>query len=338
VAYALAGRMDLDLMEEPLGQDRQGRDVFLKLAADSDVIVESFRPGVVDRLGIGYEHICAVNPSIVYCSISGYGQTGPYRERAGHDIDYCAYAGISDQIGVRDGPPVVPNFQIADLVGGTLSGVMGILAALVDAQRTGHGRYVDVSMTDCALAHSLIPMITQVETGSTRPRGEDFISGGLPCYGIYATADDRYLALGALEQKFWRTFCETVKRPDLIEKHWVSGAEADAVRSEVATIFRTDTQAHWLERFADVDCCIAPVLTLSECMENEQLRAREMFVVDRHPTEGDVPQLAFPVKFSEFAFSIERSAPLHGEHSREILAEAGYNEQRISELEAAGAI
>lgn len=316
----------------------QGREVFLTLAAKADVVVESFRPGVVDRLGIGYEHVRTVNPRIVYCSISGYGQSGPYRERAGHDINYCAYAGISDQIGARGGPPVVPNFQIADLVGGTLSGVMGILAALVDAQRTGHGRYVDVSMTDCALAHSLIPLIAQVETGSTRPRGEDFISGGLPCYGLYATADDRYIALGALEHKFWQAFCETVKRPDLVEKHWVSGAEADTVRDEVAAIFRTDTQAHWVERFADVDCCIAPVLTLAECMEDEQLQAREMFVIDKHPTEGDVPQLAFPVKFSEFTFTIERSAPRHGEHSREILAEAGYSEQRITELETAGVI
>ena len=316
----------------------QGREVFLKLAADADVIVESFRPGVVDRLQIGYEPVRAVNPRIVYCSISGYGQTGPYRQRAGHDINYCAYAGISDQIGAPGGPPVVPNFQIADLVGGSLSGVMGILAALVDAQRTGLGRYVDVSMTDCALAHSLIPMIAQAETGATRPRGEDFISGGLPCYGLYATADDRYMALGALEHKFWRTFCESVKRPDLIDKHWVHGAEADAVREEVAAIFRADTQAHWVERFADVDCCVAPVLTLSQCMRNEQLRARQMFVVDEHPTEGDVPQLAFPVKFSEFAFSIEHPAPGHGEHSREILAEAGYSEQSITELEAAGVI
>jgi crotonobetainyl-CoA:carnitine CoA-transferase CaiB-like acyl-CoA transferase len=316
----------------------QGRELFLKLAANADIIVESFRPGVVERLGIGYERVRQTNPRIVYCSISGYGQTGPYREKAGHDIDYCAYAGISDQIGMRDGPPVVPNFQIADLVGGTLSGVMGILAALVDAQRTGHGRYVDVSMTDCTLAHSLIPMIAQAETGSTRPRGEDFLSGALPCYGVYATADDRYMALGALEQKFWQTFCETVNRPDLVDKHWVSGAEADAVHAEVAAIFRADTQAHWVERFADVDCCVAPVLTLSECMENEQLRAREIFVIDKHPTEGDVPQLAFPVKFSEFIFTIERSAPMHGEHSREILAEAGYTENDIAELEAAKVI
>ncbi|MFQ5937214.1 MAG: CaiB/BaiF CoA transferase family protein [Acidiferrobacterales bacterium] len=316
----------------------QGRELFLQLAHDADVIVESFRPGVVDRLGIGYDAARAVNPKIVYCSISGYGQTGPYRDKAGHDINYCAYAGVSDQIGARGGPPAVPNFQIADLVGGSLSAVMGILAALVDAQRTGSGRYVDVSMTDCTLAHSVIPLVAQAETGSTKPRGEDFLSGGLPCYGIYRTADDRYMALGALEKKFWQTFCETVSRPDLIDKHWVSGTEADAVRTEVTAIFESNTQAYWTERFADIDCCVAPVLTLSECMENEQLRARKMFVVAEHPTEGTVPQYAFPVQFNDFSFSIDRHAPMHGEHSREILTEAGISDEKIAELEATGVI
>ncbi len=181
-------------------------------------------------------------------------------------------------------------------------------------------------------------MIAQAETGATRPRGEDFLSGGLPCYGLYATADDRFMALGTLEQKFWQIFCETVDRPDLIDKHSVSGDQADAVRDEVAAIFRSDTQAHWIERFANVDCCVAPVLRLAECMDNEQLQARAMFVVAKHPVEGEVPQLAFPLKFSEFTFTIDRPAPMHGEHGREILAEAGYSAIDIDELEAAGVI
>ncbi len=170
------------------------------------MIVESFRPGVVDKLGIDYESVQMLNPRIVYCSISGYGQTGPYRDWAGHDLNYCAYAGILDQIGPQQGAPVLPNFQIADLAGGALSAAMGILAALLDAQRTGGGRYVDVSMTDCALAHSIAPLIAQGEIGETRSRGEDYLTGGLPNYSLYVTADDRYMALGALERKFWRTF------------------------------------------------------------------------------------------------------------------------------------
>lgn len=318
-------------------KEEQGRQVFLDLVRGADVVVESFRPGVVDKLGIGYEAVRTLNPRVVYCSISGYGQTGPYRDKAGHDINYCSYAGISDQIGECGGPPVVPNFQIADLAGGSLSAVMGILAALVDVQRTGIGRYVDVSMTDCALAHSVMSLVAQTESG-TRSRGEGLLSGGLPCYGIYATADDRYMALGALEKKFWQSFCEAVERPDLIPKHWVTGKEADAIRAEVAAIFGSNTQAYWIKRFTDVDCCVAPVLTLAEAMENEQLQARKIFIMTEHPTEGSVPQFAFPIKLSEFEFTIDRPAPMHGEHSKEILAEAGYSDDRIAELEAAGII
>jgi alpha-methylacyl-CoA racemase len=232
----------------------------------------------------------------------------------------------------------VPNFQIADLLGGALGSVMGILAALVDAGRTGAGRYVDVSMTDCTLAHALMPLIAQADAGETRPRGEDLLSGGLPCYGMYETADERYMALGALEQKFWQTFCETIDRTDLIPHHWVSGSEAERVRAELASIFRSQTQAHWIKSFADVDCCVAPVLTLTEAMNNEQLKARGMFVLSDDPVRGAVPQLAFPLKFSEFRFTIERPAPKHGEHSREILAEAGYRADAIAQLEAAGVI
>ncbi len=316
----------------------QGCEVFLQLARTADIVIESFRPGVVDRLGIGYEHVRAVNPRIVYCSISGYGQTGPYREKAGHDVNYCAYAGISDQIGPRGGAPVVPNIQIADLIGGSLSAAMAILAALVQAQRSGDGRYIDVSMTDCVLAHSVTAFMTYAETCATRARGEDHLSGGLPCYAIYATSDNRYMALGALEHKFWRTFCETVNRADLIDKHWVDEAVADRVRAEVATIFASKTQAHWTELFADIDCCVTPVLTLDESIENPQLRAREMFVVAEHPLEGSVPQFAFPVKFSDFVFTIERHAPMHGEHTRELLTESGYSAQQIDDLEAAGVI
>ena len=180
-----------------------GREVFLELSKDADVIVEGFRPGVVDRLGIGYETIQAINPRIVYCAITGYGQSGPYRDRAGHDLNYCATAGISDQIGPAEGDPVIPNIQIGDLLGGSLSAVMGMLAAVIDAQRSGLGRYVDVAMTDCAMAHALFPLISQLSQGYAAPRGQDMLSGALPCYSIYETADARYMAVGALEKKFW---------------------------------------------------------------------------------------------------------------------------------------
>ncbi len=316
----------------------RGRELFFELAQTADVIVEGFRPGVVDRLGVGYAAVRAANPRIVYCSISGYGQTGPYRSKAGHDIDYCAYAGITDQIGPRGGAPIAPNFQIADLVGGSLCAAMGILAALVDVQRGAGGRYVDVSMSDCALAHAVVPLATQIAEGHTRPRGEDWLSGELPCYAIYETGDGRYIALGALEEKFWQAFCDEVGRPDLVASHWVRGEEAERVRAQVAAIFGSNTLAYWTRRFANIDCCVAPVLTLAELVQNEHFKARGMIVAATHPTEGETQQFALPLKFSEFTFTIDRPAPGHGEHSKEILAELGYSDAKIAELEEAGII
>jgi crotonobetainyl-CoA:carnitine CoA-transferase CaiB-like acyl-CoA transferase len=200
-----------------------GVQAFMDLVAESHVVLEGFRPGVMARLGIDYARVRARNSGIVFCSISGYGQDGPLRDVAGHDINYCGYAGVLHQSGARGGPPTIPNLQIADLLGGALSAVMGILAALVDAQRSGEGRYVDVAMTDCTLAHNVVPFARATWEGEARPRGEDALNGGLPCYGVYETADGGYMALGALESKFWQAFCEAVARPDLIEHHMVSG-------------------------------------------------------------------------------------------------------------------
>jgi crotonobetainyl-CoA:carnitine CoA-transferase CaiB-like acyl-CoA transferase len=233
---------------------------------------------------------------------------------------------------------VIPNFQIGDLVGGSLSAVMGILAAIVDAQRSGEGRYVDVAMTDCTLAHALFPLISLLDCGRTRPRGEDFVSGGLPCYAIYETADGRHMAVAALEEKFWTLCCTTLDRPDLAERYGVFDTEAEAVRNEVAAVFRTRTQSEWVQRFKEVDCCVTPVLTLAETMHNEQIQARNMVVTAKHPVDGSITQFAFPVKFSDFEFSIDRHAPAPGEHSEEILAQAGFHAERIGKLRADGII
>jgi crotonobetainyl-CoA:carnitine CoA-transferase CaiB-like acyl-CoA transferase len=312
--------------------------VFLELAARADVIVESFRPGVVTKLGIDYAAVRPLNPRIVYCAVTGYGQTGPYRERAGHDLNYCGYAGVTDQIGNAGDAPAIPNIQLGDLLGGSLSAVMGILAAVVDAQRSGQGRYVDVAMTDCLLAHAIFPLIAQLAEGRTRPRGQDFLSGVLPCYSVYETADGRYMAVGALEKKFWVLCCQTLGRPDLAEQHWVFGATAEATRAEVAAIFKSRPQAHWTAVFDQVDCCVTPVLTLAESMHNEQIAARRLFMETEHPLDGPVTQFALPLQFSEFEFAIERPAPMPGEHSEEILAQAGFGTERIAQLRQAGVI
>jgi len=314
-----------------------GVRAFMDLVAESHVVIEGFRPGVMARLGIDYPRVRERNPGIVFCAISGYGQDGPLRDVAGHDINYCGYAGVLHQSGSRDGPPAIPNLQIADLLGGTLSAAMGILAALVDAQRSGEGRYVDVSMTDCTLAHNVVPFARATSDGEARPRGRDALSGGLPCYGVYETSDGEFMALGALEAKFWRTFCEAVERPDLVEHHLVSGEKADRVRAEVAAIFRGASRDEWVERLSGADCCASPVLSPSEARHHPQLVERGMYVTcDDAGTASE--QLAFPLHMSSFTFTVDRPAPGHGEHSRDILAEIGYDEARISELASKGVI
>jgi alpha-methylacyl-CoA racemase len=246
-----------------------GRDAFLQLAAEAHVIVEGFRPGVVDRLGIGYEAVRAINPRIVYCAISGYGQTGPNSMRAGHDINYMACAGVADQIGVSGGPPALPNLQIGDLLGGSLTAVMGILAALVDAQTRGAGRYIDVSMTDSLLAHSMLPLAALHATGHAAPRGEDVLSGGVPCYNYYRARDGRYLAVGALETKFWERLCDAISRPDLKSKHMDPSA-----RDELQAIFGAHDSEHWVRLFDGVDCCVNLVLTPDEAVASPQAQGR----------------------------------------------------------------
>ncbi|HKE42259.1 MAG TPA: CaiB/BaiF CoA-transferase family protein [Casimicrobiaceae bacterium] len=311
-----------------------GRAAFLRLAAKADAVVESFRPGVVDRLGVGYGEVSVLNPRVVYCAISGYGQDGPYRERAGHDVNYLGYAGVLDQTGTAGGPPALSNLQIADLLGGSVDAAMAILAALFDAQRSGRGRYVDVAMADGALAHNIFPLHMLEMRGSVAPRGSDVLTGGAPCYGVYATRDGRYMAVGALEEKFWHELCDLLERPHLRAKQFATGPDGETVRSEIASLFATRTQREWVERFAGADCCVTPVLALEEALANEQFRARGMIV----ESPRGCRQYASPFKLSDHRFEIRRDAPAQGEHTEEVLREAGFTSAEIAALSGAGAI
>lgn len=317
----------LDLKQE------RGRELFLRLAATADVLVEGFRPGVMHKLGLDYEAIARVNPRLVYCSISGYGQTGPYALRAGHDINYIGYAGVLDQTGTAGSAPALPNLQIGDLLGGTLCSLVGMLIAIIDARTSGQGRHVDVAMSDGVLAHAIFPLLEVLSRGAVRPRGEDLLTGGVPCYGVYETADGRYMAVGALEEKFWNGVCDTLGRPDLKSVHLASGEEGARARAAVADLFRTRTQADWVALFDDVDCCVTPVLTLEESLQNAHIQARGMV------TEvGGMRQFAPPFGLSGLAREGWAPAPEAGADSDALLRQLGLSADEIVTLRRTGVI
>jgi crotonobetainyl-CoA:carnitine CoA-transferase CaiB-like acyl-CoA transferase len=311
-----------------------GHAAFLALASAADVIVEGFRPGVVASLNVGYDAVRAVNPKVVYCAVSGYGQTGPRAAFAGHDINYLGYAGTLNYTGERGGKPALANLQIADLLGGAASAAIGILAALFGAQRTGRGRYVDVAMADAVLAHQIFLLGALEDDGAVAQRGDDLLTGGVPCYGVYATSDVRWLAVGALEAKFWIALCATLERPDLVPLQFASGDDGERVRAELAAIFGAASLAYWCKRFAGVDCCVTPVLTFDEALADAQFGAREMVI---HRPDGS-RQYAPPFKLVPGRFAVMRDAPKHGEHTREVLREAGYEDAAIDALIAARAV
>ena len=255
-----------------------GRTALLELVRSADLLVEGFRPGVMDKLGLGWATLHALNPKLVMCAISGYGQRSAWAHRAGHDINYIAMAGVLEQIATIDGEVAVPNFQIGDLMGGTQAAVSGMLAGLLAAQRSGEGRFVDISMTHEVYRHHVLARITLAATGRTPAPGRDLLSGGAPCYGAYRCADGRYMAVGALEMKFWRALCEALQQRGWVEQHWsrglVPGSEASmALRAQVAAVFATQTMAHWAALFEHVDACVTPVPRLDELIGHPLHRA-----------------------------------------------------------------
>jgi crotonobetainyl-CoA:carnitine CoA-transferase CaiB-like acyl-CoA transferase len=299
-----------------------GRDAFVRLARDADVVLESFRPGVLDRLGVGWERLHAENPRLVYCAITGYGQDGPLRDRAGHDLNYLARAGLLALSGEAGGPPVQSAGQIADLGGGALMAAFGVLAAL----RSGRGQLVDVSMADGALSWLAMPAAAVLAEGRPARRGELTLGGSLVCYRPYRCADG-WITIGALEPKFWAAFCEGVGRGDLIPHQFdPPGSEAHA---EVAAIVAGRTRAEWEAFNGEHDCCVEPVHELEEALADAHFRARGM-VHER--------ALGTPVKLSETPAAPGAAAPGPGEHTDEVLAEAGFAAAEIAALREAGAI
>ncbi|MGE5712568.1 MAG: CaiB/BaiF CoA transferase family protein [Betaproteobacteria bacterium] len=314
-----------------LKQER-GRALLLELAGSADALIESFRPGVLARLGLGWDVLHARNPRLVLCSLSGYGRTGPWAHKAGHDINYIAVSGVLDQIRA-DGRPAIPNLQLGDLLGGALSSLSALLIALLAAQRTGQGRWIDVAMSEALLVHHFFPH-AELDAGHQPVGGETLLTGGAACYRVYETADGRHLAVGALEQKFWEAFCDAAGLESLRRHHWAHGeapgsAAAHQTIERVAEQLRGRTLAEWLQVFHDVDACVTPVLTPAEAVSHEQAAARG--VVHR---QGAVTEIGPLAQMSGHAMPL-RPSPRAGQQTREILTELGLGANVIDDLIAA---
>jgi crotonobetainyl-CoA:carnitine CoA-transferase CaiB-like acyl-CoA transferase len=309
--------------------------VLLKLVEDADVVLESFRPGVLDRLGVGYEAMRSRNPRIVYCAITGYGLTGPNVHRSGHDMNYLGLNGVLAISGDADGPPIQAGAQIADLGGGALMAAFGILAALRERDRSGEGQLVDVSMFDGALSW-LAMVAARVFAAGERPRrGGEMLSGSLLCYRPYRCADG-WVTLGALEPKFFAAWATGVGRPDLIEKQFERPGSAAHAQAEA--IFLSRTRAEWAAFADEHDCCLEPVLEVEEALESELVRAREMVIEFEQPGAGTVKGLGMPVKLSRTPGRVRSGGPSLGEHTEAVLAEAGYGDGEIAALLESGAV
>ncbi len=317
-------------------KDERGREVLLRLAREYDVLLESFRPGVLDRLGVGYERLREENPALVFCAITGYGQDGPYSDRSGHDMNYLGLVGLLGLTGEDGGPPIQSAGQIADLGGGALMAAFGIMAALRERDRSGQGQLVDISMADGALSWLAMVAARHFADGQVPRRGGLDLAGAYACYRPYPCSDG-WVTLGALEPKFWQAWCRGVERDDLIERQFdPPGSPAHA---EVERIFMERTREQWQQFASEVDCCLEPVLDLDEALESELVRAREMVVeVDQPGAEAPVRLLGSPVKMSRTPADPARPGPALGEHTAAVLAELGYSEEEATALQESGAV
>jgi crotonobetainyl-CoA:carnitine CoA-transferase CaiB-like acyl-CoA transferase len=313
-------------------KQQTARDVFLKLVDGAEALVEGFRPGVMERLGLGYETLSERNPGLVYCAITGYGQDGPYRERAGHDLLYNSLAGLQGVTGTADGELAIPGFQIADLGAGGMGGALAVVAALLARERDSdrRGAFLDVSMFDGVAAFLAPHMARHLADGGEEGPGRMHLNGLYACYHTYRAADGRWMALAALEPKFWKGFCELVDRPDLVQRQFDRDA---AIVAEVATIIRSKTRAEWEDLLRDQDVMMEPVNSLGEAAAHAQTRARGLLLEVGGPMAQPAPVVRLPD-----GYHANPRVAGHGEDTEEVLREIGYGTAEIEALRRQEAI
>jgi alpha-methylacyl-CoA racemase len=325
----------------------EGQAIFRRLAAGADVIVEGFRPGVMKRLGADYEALHALNPRLVYCSLSGFGQDGPYRDFPAHDLNYISLAGVLGLIGEAGRKPAIPLNLVADYAGASLHGALGIMLALFARERTGRGQHVDVAYLDTSV--SLLAATPNMRfffsDGVAPRRGEGFLGGSYPYYAIYETRDGKLLTIGCTEPWLWENFCRAIGRPEFARcarqpDQFVraANAEEEAVRHEIEALMRTRDRDDWYEQLVRADVCVGKVYDVEEVVADPQLRHRHMIVETEHPTIGKVRQFGIAIKLSDTPGSVRSAAPLPGEHTESVLKDIGVSAEEIARLRGKGVI
>lgn len=315
-----------------------GKEIFKGLVQQADVLLEQFRPGVMEKMGLGYEDLKTINPGLVYCSVTGYGHSGPFKYVAGHDLNYQSTAGITGLNGdIRK--PAMSGVQTADIGGGSLHAVIAILLALMARKTTGKGQFCDVSMLDGAISFLPYCLGGWSSQGELPERGQGVLSGGYACYQIYGTADGQYVSLGAIEEKFWQGFCEKIGFPEYIEWQWVANKQEEMIRTIEARM-KTRTCSEWTEFFADDDICFAPVLNLQEMSEHPQVKARNMIMTVENfkDTGKDLMIMGNPIKLSDTPAIVKNEFAEIGQNTDEILQQLGYSRDTIDRLRAEKAI
>lgn len=316
----------------------ESREIFYRLARGADVLVEELRPGVSRRLGIDYDTLKEINPRLIYCSVTGYGQTGPYRDKAGHDINYISLAGALSLIGEKGGRPAMPLNLVADLAGGSLHAVIGILLALLAREKTGRGQYVDISMTDGVVSIMSMLFSEYLESGAVPERGGHPTTGKFPFYNVYLTKDGKYISVGCMEPWFYANLCQALGREDLIPYQTAPEAKQKEILGIFAEVFRRKTRDEWYEELSKFDLCAGKVLTLDEVINEPQFQEREMFVELDHPEKGRVKQIGVAIKLSDTPGRATGLPPYLGEHTNEVLKGLGYRQDEITRFRQKGCI
>lgn len=318
-------------------RQEEGRRIFYRLAKTADVVLEGFRPGVVKRLAVDYETLREINPRIVYCSLSGYGQDGPYSGLVGHDINYISIGGALGIIGSPDGPPAIPFNIIADFAAGGLHAAYAILAALLARERTGRGQYLDIAMSDGVIYLLALPFMQYFSSGRPLRPGAEMLNGGAPFYNVYETKDGRWLSIGSLEPHFYANLCRALGREDFVPLQGDT-SRWDEMSAFLREAFRGKTRDEWFDLLRQTDVCVAPVYGLDEAAEDAHNRRRGMVLEIDHPTLGKVRQVGIGTKFSETPGAVRSLAPRPGQHTDEVLAALGYDQTQIDTLRRLGAI